>query len=189
MSKTAVLILAAGSSSRMGEAKQLLPYKNTTLLGWAIEQAQASHADEVICVLGANAQRIEASIKNYQLKIIYNPNYKKGLSSSIVKGISELQNKDALLIMLADQPNVTTDYLNKLLENHVRYPLKIIASTYGDSIGVPALFPEKYYPELLKFKGDKGAKKFLKKHSSEVVKIAAVNLADIDTPIDYQKLN
>lgn len=188
MHEMTILILAAGSSSRMGKTKQLLPYKNTTLLGWTIQQAKASMANEVVCVLGANAKEIEASIKNDQLNIIYNVNYKKGLSSSIVKGISDLQDKEAILIMLADQPNITKVYLNKFLDSHIKYPNKIIASVYGTTFGVPALFPKRFYDELLKLEGDKGAKNFLNNHVEDIIKIDSIDLIDIDTPKDYQNL-
>lgn len=187
--KTAILILAAGTSSRMGKPKQLLPYKHTTLLGWAIEQAQTSKADEVVCVLGANAQDIERSIKDYKLKIIYNPNYKEGLSSSILSGIKELQHFNTTLIMLADQPNVTSSYLNKLLDASCKNPKVVIASGYGDSAGVPAVFPKKYYPELLQLKGDKGARCLLNRLTPRPIIInTSEKLEDIDTLSDYQTI-
>ncbi len=188
MSKIGVLILAAGSSSRMGKIKQLLPYKHTTLLGWTIEQAQASVADEVLCVLGANATEIRVSIKNYKVKTSFNPNYKDGLSSSIVSGIKALENLDAVLILLADQPFVTSAYLNRLLSEYQADEQRIIASNYERSLGVPAVFPKKYFDELKKLSGDKGAKGLLEKYRSELVKVDSENLIDIDTLDDYLKI-
>ena len=188
MLKTAILILAAGSSSRMGKAKQLLPYKHTTLLGWSIEQAQRSKADEVICMLGANVEEIRQSIKSYNIKTIYNQNYKEGLGSSIVNGIKELQDKDAVFVILADQPKITSVSLDKFLAQSNENPSKIVVSNYGKKVGVPAIFPKKYFEELKNLQGDKGARDFLNQLSEEIIKINTIDLVDIDTQDDYQNL-
>ncbi|WP_435255572.1 nucleotidyltransferase family protein [Tenacibaculum sp. A30] len=191
MQKTAILILAAGNSSRMGKTKQLLPYKNATLLEWAIEQAQKSVVKNVFCVLGANKEVIEKQLTSNIVEIIYNPNYKDGLSTSIVKGIKFLLNYnfDSVLIMLADQPHVTSEYLNSLIEASKNNPSKLIASNYQGSVGVPAIFPKNYFNDLLDLKGDKGAKNFLLQQNNNVIKVNSTqNLLDIDTPEDYQYL-
>lgn len=191
MQKTAILILAAGSASRMGKIKQLLPYKDSTLLEWTIEQAQKSVVKKVFCVLGANKGTIEKQLAIKTIEVIYNPNYKNGLSTSIVEGIEFLQehNFDNVLIMLADQPHITFDYLNSLIEVSKNTPSKIIASNYNGSIGVPAIFPKKYFSDLLNLKGDKGAKNFLLENNNNVIRVnSSQNLLDIDTPEDYQHL-
>jgi molybdenum cofactor cytidylyltransferase len=191
MQKTAILILAAGSASRMGKIKQLLPYKNTTLLEWAIEQALKSTVKDVFCVFGANKDEIEKQLTTKTIEVIYNPNYKDGLSTSIVEGINLLQKHcfDNTLIMLADQPHVTSEYLNSIIETSKNNPSNIIASSYQGSVGVPALFPKKYFNDLLNLKGDKGAKNFLLQHNNNVIKVnSSQNLLDIDTPEDYQHL-
>ena len=122
--------------------------------------------------------------------MIINTSYKDGLSSSIATGIKHIENKDfdRILIMLADQPNVNTDYLNTLLNTSQEHPLKIIASDYGKNVGVPAIFPKAYFQNLTKLKGDKGAKLFLQNHLSEVMKMKTIDLIDIDTKEEYQKL-
>ncbi|CAM1363314.1 Molybdenum cofactor cytidylyltransferase [Tenacibaculum sediminilitoris] len=191
MQKTAILILAAGSASRMGKIKQLLPYKNTTLLEWAIEQAQKLTVKNVFCVLGANKDAIEKQLTTKNVEVIYNPNYKNGLSTSIVEGINFLQkhNFDNALIMLSDQPHVTSEYLSSMIETSKNNPSKIIASNYQVSVGVPAIFPKIFFNDLLNLKGDKGAKKILLQHDKNVVKVnSSQNLLDIDTPEDYQHL-
>jgi molybdenum cofactor cytidylyltransferase len=186
--KIAILLLGAGSSTRMGVAKQLLAVGETTLLGVTIEQALQSKAAEVYCVLGSDSETIKASISTYTIKSIINPNYKTGLSSSIVAGIEHLKHQDfdATLIMLGDQPLITAAYLNEMMDAFKNNVEKIIASTYKTSFGVPSIIPKKYYGQLLKLKGDKGAKDFLNRHQKEVITLKNINLMDIDTKKEYQ---
>jgi len=183
----AIVILSAGRSTRMGTAKQLLAIGDTTLLGLSIIHAQKCNANQVICVLGADAEIIKDSISSYEIDIITNYNHKEGLSSSIVESVNYLENKniDAVLIMLADQPKVDSKYLNLLIDSFEKNPTKITASAYDQNIGVPAIFPKKHFKQLQKLKGDKGAKDFLNAHYKEIISIRNEKLIDIDTKEDY----
>jgi molybdenum cofactor cytidylyltransferase len=171
----------------MGQAKQLLPIGKTTLLGLAIEEALNSKADKVYCVLGANFEDIKKSIEHYPIEIIKNKDYQLGLSSSINKGVTHLESKDydAILIMLADQPNLDSKYHNQLIDEHHKQPDKIIASSYSGLNGVPAVFPKSYFDKLLNLKGDKGAKDLLNASKTEVLGYNTNQLIDIDTTEDY----
>ncbi len=186
--KIAILILAAGSSTRMGVAKQLLPAGKTTLLGVTIEKALLSKANKTYCILGANAEAIKKSISKYSVEPIFNPDYKSGLSSSIVTGIQHLvnQNFDAVLILLGDQPLITTQYLNEMMDTFSTHVGKIIASNYNETLGVPTIIPKPYFNQLLKLKGDKGAKDWLNTKNEEIIKLKNTNLMDIDTKKEYQ---
>ncbi len=191
----AVVILAAGKASRMGSIKQLLPYKDSTLLQFAINQALNSKANKLYCVLGANAHVIKEKVQEASVAFIHNPNWEEGLSSSIVSAINYLQNlevlPDGVLIMLADQPNVDSNYINELIKLYQKNQNQIIASTYGNINGVPAIFPPKCFKNLLSLKGDKGAKKILNENQENLVRFTAKPteiLNDIDSPEDYQKL-
>ena len=190
-----IVILAAGKASRMGSIKQLLPYKDSTLLQFVIKQALNSKANKVYCVLGANANIISKKIEAKEVTFVYNPDWELGISSSIIAAINHLQNFEklphAILVILADQPNVDINYINKLINLHQNNQNKIIASAYGNINGVPAIFSSQYFEELLKLKGDKGAKIFLNKNEENVVRFASKDinfLADIDSPEDYKKL-
>lgn len=187
--KCATLILAAGASSRMGKPKQLLQIGNASMLYRVIKNAVNSTTADVFVVLGAEADSIKDDICDLPIEIIFNPNYKNGLSSSIAKGIKRLYKYDAVLILLADQLMISGSYLNKMVSELKNHPNTIIVSDYNGVKGVPALFPKRYYTNLLKLKGDKGAKQFL---NSDIVAtrtiISSVNLLDVDTPEDYQKL-
>ena len=187
--KIAVLILAAGSASRMKTAKQLLPIGGKTLLGISIENAQKTNAENIFCVLGANADQIKCSIKNYKVEIIENLDFQEGLGSSISCGIKNLDKYlfDAVLIILGDQPKITSEYLNTLISNFKKSPNFIFASKYGAKNGVPAIFPRVYFPDLLKLQGEKGAADFLNNEIANVKTIEMnVDLTDIDTPEDYK---
>lgn len=190
MKKIAVIILAAGNSKRMGTAKQLLSYKNTTLLGWTIEQTKKSKASAIYCVLGANVAIIKEQIDQYKIETIFNADFKNGLSTSIVVGVNHIiaKNFDSVLITLADQPNINSKYLDELIITSEENPKKIIVSNYETKIGVPAIFPKNYLNQLLNLKGDKGASLFLNNHVTETIKMPLFNLVDIDTKEDYQKL-
>ncbi|RXG15622.1 molybdenum cofactor cytidylyltransferase [Leeuwenhoekiella aestuarii] len=190
MTKIAILILAAGNSTRMGEAKQLLPYGTKTLLEHTIAQAKNSVAEQVFCVLGANAETIEKIINN-DLVFIHNKSWQDGLSSSIACGVEKvrLMGFDSILVMLADQPKIDTFYLNLLIETSVHYKTKCIASDYGTRNGVPAVFPKTYFEELLSLKGDQGAKNLLNATEEKVIALDAQDkIQDIDTPEDYARL-
>jgi molybdenum cofactor cytidylyltransferase len=189
--KVAILILAAGSSSRMGSIKQLLPYKDSFVLGKVIEEALSLNTNNVYCVLGAYNTQIKKSIQQYPIHIIHNPHYTEGLSTSIAVGIQYIlpQKMDAILLLLADQPKITNLFLSEFLSLAEKNPTKIIASSYGSKIGVPTLFPSSFFSELVQLTGDKGARDFLQKNRALVVVPPQKGyLMDMDTPEDYKRL-
>ncbi len=189
--KIATLILAAGSSSRMGSPKQLLSVGNTTLLGTVIEKILLLNNNSIYCILGANADTIQKSIAKYNLTILTNSNYKNGLSSSIVSGIQHIKNLDydAVLIVLGDQPNIQIDYFQKIIETWKSSQDFIIASNYSSRKGVPAIFPKKYFTHLESLEGDKGASKLLNSDEFPIFTMNSnIDLFDVDTQKDYQTL-
>ena len=191
--KIAILILAAGESKRMNGIKQLLPWKNTTLLGNAIEQAIQSKGNAVYVVLGANANQITPTIAHYNIQIIENKNWKNGLGNSIAAGVKEIKENqgdyDAILITLADQPLLTADYYNLLMDHYVQNKAKIIASETNNSPSVPAIFDAVYFEKLSQLNQDQGAKEILITAQNEVYRLpATANLIDIDTQMEYEKV-
>ena len=191
MKNVAVLVLAAGKSSRMNGIKQLGKINNKTLLDITLEKLKCIFSDEIYCVLGANADKIKAEITSKNIQFIENPNYEKGLSSSIISGIQYFKKEalqfDGIYILLADQPAIEIAYLESLLVLFKEHKDIIIASNYGTKLGVPAIFPKKYFPELLLIKGDKGAKEFINQRKNEVVcPESSTNFFDIDTKEDLE---
>ncbi|MCI2230225.1 nucleotidyltransferase family protein [Polaribacter sp. MSW13] len=190
MNSIAILVLAAGKSSRMKEIKQLLKINNKTLLEITLENAQKVTPKNIFCVLGANASKIKANTASKNIKYLLNKNFEDGLSSSLVCGVAYIQKNhpefNAVLILLADQPDVDDVYLNEIIKISLENPTKIISTSYSKNAGVPAIFPAIYFEKLLTIKGDKGAKDFLQKDQFQVIKIKRKKpFLDIDTQEDY----
>lgn len=189
----AILILAAGESKRMQSIKQLLPWKNTTLLGNAIEQAMESKGNAVYVVLGANSNKISPTIAHYNVPIIENKNWKNGIGKSIACGVNFLiKNQlkyDAILIMLADQPLINSSYYNLLIDTYSQQEAKIIASETDNKPGVPAIFDAIYFDNLAQLNEDKGAKEILVASQKEVCILHSnCSLIDVDTSSSYENL-
>ena len=186
--KIAVIILAAGGSTRMGKPKQLLAVHTTTLLGITIKNALLCEAEKVFCVLGSEFKKVKGSLKNFDIEIIRNASYKNGLSTSIHEGIKHIDRKfyDAALIMLGDQPSISPQYLNDLINTFKNHKNKVVASNYNNTLGVPAIFPKHTFNKLQELKGDKGAKAFLNSNTTTIISIDTITeLLDIDTEEDY----
>lgn len=191
--KIAILILAAGSSKRMGSPKQLLPWGGTTLLGHSIAQAEKSDAGSVFIIIGANAEKIKETTQRTSATMLTNNEWRSGLGSSIVYGVQHLlmstTNIDGILIMLADQPQVDTAYLNGLIELFHSEQKQIIASSYKDELGVPAIFDKTYFDELSVLQGDNGAKSVIHKNVTYVTSFSPnKSIVDIDTKKTYTQL-
>lgn len=186
-SSLAILILAAGSSSRLGEPKQLVKYQEHSLLYHSSINALKLKND-VHVVLGSNYEECKDQIENLNVNIIKNENYKDGLSSSIKAGISKLQNYEKVLIMLCDQPFIDENHFLNLIQRSQEIP-KIVCSFYKNDVAVPAIFSKEYYPQLLNLAGDKGAKKIIKTNPYEKVLLDNKFAVDIDIQDDKKYLS
>lgn len=190
----AILLLAAGESSRMGEhTKQILPWKGTTLLGNALEQMKSSIAMAKYVVLGAFSEKIMAEVNLDDITIIKNSNWHNGLGSSIAAGLNHFltkpQDHDAVLIMLADQPLIDTNYLNKMMGNWIKNSSKIVTTQYKNRSGVPAIFGKEYFPELQKLNKDFGAKDIIASHKNLILALNPEGKeVDIDSWESYESL-
>jgi len=187
----AILILAAGASTRMNTPKQLLPLGTTTFITRAIDVAKATSAKSVYVVLGAHGDLIKKTI-DPTIPIILNTNWELGLGSSIAKGVQVLQQStiewDGILVMLVDQPSINTPYLNTLIGHFNTGNSGIVATGYPHGPGVPALFSSLYFNELITLDRDFGAKYMLKKYATDTQTIDANGKTeDIDTPEAYRK--
>jgi len=187
--KVSCLILAAGEASRMGSAKQLLPFGEKTLLQWVIETALQVDFEEIRLVLGAHREKIMPSLRHYPISFTHNPHWKEGMGTSIAVGMKEIvPESEAVLIMLGDQPFVGPDHLKALISHHKRSRKPIVASYYREKAGVPALFTREKFDQLQQLKGKEGAGRMIRESQPEVYRLGFEGAAiDIDTPEDYQK--
>lgn len=192
-SAVATIILAAGASRRMGQPKQLLPYRGQTLLSHVAQCAIASPCSPVIVILGANAEKIEPQIAQVSLKLLKNNYWKEGISSSIRYGITYIQNQylniDAVVFLTCDQPFISAELIEQLIVAYHLTNKPIIASQYGETLGIPALFDRTFFSALMQLQGDRGAKKIIQQYPDLVNKIDfPQGKIDLDTFEDYQQL-
>lgn len=190
----AAIILAAGRSKRLGKPKQLLYHKGKTLLEHAINAARGASVQSIILVLGSDFESIINGIDTTGLHIIENGDWQAGIASSIVSGINALYDiaplPDAAILMVCDQPFVTSSLLDQLLAAQRTTAKPIIASKYEDTIGIPALFHESFFLQLLGLKGDSGAKKIMQQYPDALAAVPfPLGSIDIDTPDDYESLS
>lgn len=185
------ILLAAGESSRLGTPKQLLLYKGQTLLQHILKTVIDSNADPVVVVLGAHANIIEKKIDSNAANVIVNDAWREGMASSIQVGIKMLlrvnPSAEGAVLLVCDQPYVTSSLLNELIEAHQNTGNPIITCSYADTFGPPTLFHKSLFPELLQLKGDVGARSILQHHSNKVEAIPfPEGNQDIDTMADYE---
>jgi molybdenum cofactor cytidylyltransferase len=188
-----IILLAAGSSSRLGSPKQSLVYRQTTLLKHSIQVALGSMAQQVIVVLGADAETIQPAIENDRLGFIINDQWQEGVAASIRAGLQYLLRQTPavqnVLFMACDQPYISIDLLDKLVTLQKKTGHAIVASKYAGTAGIPAIFAKKLFPELLKLRGDAGAKKLIMQQQDEVATVSfPLGDIDIDTKTDYENL-
>lgn len=186
----AVIILAAGGSSRLGKPKQLLPFHGGSLLRRAAEAAVGSHADHCTVVLGNEAECCGAEIANLPVRLETNPHWREGLASSIRVGIHAVRRHhpdlDAVILAPCDQPFLTSAVLNSLMQIHLSTAAGIVASSYAETLGVPALFCAAWFQRLSELQGDRGAKSLFDTAGPDLITVPFPQGAtDVDTAEDY----
>lgn len=189
----AIVVLAAGMSSRLGRPKQLLLYQGESLLKHAVNAALQTSMRPVIVVVGANSDEVKREIAGMELFVMENEGWKEGMASSLRCGLAEVQkinaDADGIIFMVCDQPYVSKSLLEGLLQAQHKTGLPIVASGYEGKLGTPALFHQSLFAELMELKGDTGARKLIRAHE-ELVKIVDFpkGMIDIDTKADYDEL-
>lgn len=186
------LILAAGSSSRLGFAKQLLDWGGRSLLQQAVLESLKINKVKTYVVLGFNIEKFQREIKNYNVVVVENKNWDQGIGTSISKGVQQIKKEriafQGILISLVDQPLLDHFYLQQMISRFLVTGNVPIAANYGSRVGVPAIFPKTYFHKLIALSGDEGAKKIINALDSiETIKTHGLHL-DIDTVEDYEKV-
>jgi molybdenum cofactor cytidylyltransferase len=183
MKTCGIIIVAAGNSSRLGQPKQLLRFRDKSLLQHVLDEALALKAAECILVLGSEAEHMETQVNPGSATVCYNAQWAEGMAGSIKKGLQKLlelqPDVDCCIIAVCDQPFITTQLFNNL----------IVASSYADTAGTPALFGKSQFNALLNLKRQEGAKKLLKTAPGELIRVPFDRgEIDIDNMEDYRAL-
>jgi CTP:molybdopterin cytidylyltransferase MocA len=171
----------------MGSPKQLLRVDGRPLLELVVERANASALDEVVVVLGAEADRIATSVEFGRAHVVVNEDHRAGMGTSLRAGLSAIS-ADAALVILADQPGTTTTLIDALLDLHVTSGKPIAAVTVDGRIQPPLLIERGHWPPPERLTGDAGLRELVRAEPELVAVLAVDRLDDVDTPDDYQRL-
>lgn len=188
-----IILLAAGASRRMGSPKQLLKINNQTLLERAINVTQTLDNQQTVVVLGANAEKIKPYIlPQANLAVIINENWQQGMGTTLKAGLEFLlaqkQKISGVIVLVCDQPYLTTQKLQELINRHQTTKAAIIVTEYKEIKGVPALFDRSIFPKLMALSEDEGARKIIKNYKGEIMTVDfPKGIIDLDTPAAYQE--
>ena len=188
----AAIVLAAGRSSRMGQHKLLLPLGGRPLVTYAVDAACGSGAYDVVVVVGHDAGEIAPALAGKRCRIAVNAAYADGMATSMQAGVRDLPaNVAGVLILLADQPLVTSAMVDLMLAAATADSQAIHAATYGGKRGNPVYFPRALFGELLAVSGDEGGRSVVARHVDllHLVPMPTAEAAlDVDTPGEYERL-
>jgi len=189
-SRFGAVILAAGMSSRMGEAKQLLRLGENTLLGQVLENVRSSEAKDIVLVLGHQAEKIRERISTENLTVVINESYQQGMGTSLRAGLAALPpGVDAALIVLADQPFIRPKTLGLLMDQYRRSSAQIVIPTYKGFRGNPVLLDRSVFSEVMALTGDIGCRAIFGNHLEGIVKQPVEDigiLLDLDSKEDLE---
>lgn len=190
--KVAGLVLAAGSSRRLGQPKQLLPYKGRTLLDAALDVARSAPFAQRLATVGGAAPEVIDTIDFTGFEIVESVHYTQGCSSSIVSALTMIDDTiDGIVLLLGDQPEMSVEVIEKLIEAASlahRRPASLAVTRYDDGIGHPFWFGREVFPQLAQLHGDKAVWKLIESGAFPVTEVPATGPVplDVDTWDDYQ---
>jgi molybdenum cofactor cytidylyltransferase len=184
------VVLAAGSSTRMGRNKLLLELGGESLLRRVVNRAVAADLGPVIVVLGFEADRALQTLAGLHFQTVLNEYYQHGLNESLRAGLRAVPpTAAAALVMLADMPHVTTDMLDALVRRYRATGARLVISSYEGVDAPPVLYDRSLFAELEALRASDGGKDIIQRHRSEAVTVSwpAVALSDLDVPEDYDR--
>ena len=187
--KTGAVVLAAGGSTRLGQPKQLVPYAGQTLVRRAASAALDAGCAPVVVVVGAEREKVISALRDLAVTVVPNDDWPRGLGTSVRAGVARLQECEALILLVCDQPKVDAGLLRKLIARQAETGQPMIASRYAGTQGVPALFTRACFSRLLALDDETGAKALLLARPGDVAEVPfEAGALDIDTPADLDSL-
>ncbi|HSE96555.1 MAG TPA: nucleotidyltransferase family protein [Methylomirabilota bacterium] len=186
----AAIVLAAGTSSRMGRPKLLLPVGGQPLVRLSVERVLAAGLDEVLVVLGAEAAAIGAALTGLPVRTVLNPRFAEGQATSLRAGLDALApSAEAVVIALGDQLLPDPALIGRLVDAFRRSGRPIVVPRYADGRGNPVLFAAGLFDELREVTGDRGGREVIARDATRVAEVPVAEPApsDLDTPADYER--
>lgn len=184
------VVLAAGSSSRMGRNKLLLEFEGQTLLRRVVSRTAAAGLEPIIVVVGFEADRAIHEMAGLPCRAVLNQDYQRGLAGSLLVGLRALPAiASAAMVLLADMPYVSTGMLETMVQRYRATGSRLVISNYGGVYAPPILYHRSFFPELEALEGTDAGKDVIHRHlaEAEVVSWSAAALQDLDLPVDYDR--
>ncbi|NIM57698.1 MAG: NTP transferase domain-containing protein [Candidatus Aminicenantes bacterium] len=185
------MILAAGESKRMGKPKLLLPFGDKTIIETIVQTVVSSKVEKTLVILGSEREKIEEKIKNYPVKIVYNRDFRSGMLSSVQCGLEALpEEAKAVLVVLGDQPKISTTVINKLIDAYKSSGKGIVLPVYKKERGHPVLVDVKYREEVKNLSPEVGLRGTVYNHPEDILEVEVETpsiFQDIDDQSDYKK--
>ena len=190
--KISGIILAAGLSTRMGEPKQLLPFGDHTIIETVTDNLLGSKFDEIIIVIGHEAEKIRKKIQHKAVKIVFNPDYQQGMLTSAQCGVQSIsESTDAFALTLVDQPFLTPDLIDMVIGAYTQTHLGIALPSYNCRRGHPVIFDRRYAADILMLDSDSdGVRSLFRKYAADIHYVIVNTdrvLRDIDYREDYEQ--
>ena len=185
------VVLAAGTSTRMGENKLLFELDGESVVRRAVSRASAAGLDPVIVVLGHEADRVRRELSGLPCRCVVNPDYAGGINGSLKTGIAAIPaDTAATVVLLADMPFVTAGMLTTLVERYRAGRAPLVISDYEGVNAPPMLYDRTLFAELLVMEGEGCGKQVVRRHraAADVAQWPAAALTDLDVPDDYDRV-
>jgi molybdenum cofactor cytidylyltransferase len=188
--RVSAIVLAAGQATRMGGQKLLLPLRERALVEWVADAALGAGVSETIVVVGHEAEEVGAILRDRPVRIVLNPDYAAGMSTSLRAGVRAVRpDCDAAVFLLGDQPFVTSELIDRLIEVFADERALIVRTSIGGRPGHPVLMGRALFPEILEQRGDVGGREIAERHRQRQILVPLDDdrmALDVDTAEDYE---
>lgn len=186
------VVLAAGRSTRMGEPKQVMRIRGKPLLRIVLETLRKAKVDETVVVLGPDAGRTMEEVGIKGERVVVNPRQSEGMSSSLRLGLRSLSpDTTAAVVVLGDMPLLSPSTVNRIIDGYLSKGAPVVVPTYRGVRGNPVLFARSVFPEIMKIRGDVGARSVVDSQGGAVLEVPVADegvIVDIDTQSDYERV-